>query len=97
MAVKITCVDKPSANLQDPHEAISQFGWFDINTRQTMYSTRLQMVEFLETGGSAYVEDSQGNFAYCQVRTSIRGTKFLQTVTDNRWSDNLLSLPRCTY
>lgn len=97
MAVRITCVDKPSGNIQDPHEAISQYGWVnESNPTETGINSRVSMVAWVEGGGTAYVKDSQGNVAYCQVRTSVNGTKFLQTVTDRKWSDNLLSLQKCT-
>jgi len=71
MAVRITCIDKPSGNLQDPHEAISQYGWVSEATGESKYSARAQMVEWIENGGQAYVKDAYGNLAYCQVRTSI--------------------------
>ena len=96
MAVRIRCVNKPSGNIQDPHEAISEFGWIDDATGVVKYSTRQQMVDFLKNGGAAYVEDNVGNRAFCNVKTSVNGTEFLQTVTDGKWSDNLLSLPKCT-
>ncbi len=97
MSVRITCVDKLSGNLQDPHEAISQYGWVnESNNNETGINSRVSMVEWVEGGGVAYVKDSLGNVAYCQVHTSVNGTKFLQTVTDGRWSDNLLSLRKCT-
>ena len=95
MAVRITCVDKPSGNLQDPHEAISQYGWLDESTGEIKYSTRAQMIEYLNNGGQAYVKDGYGNQVFCMLRKNIYGTVFLQTVTDGKWTDNLLSLPRC--
>ncbi len=97
MAVKITCIDKPSGNLQDPHEAISQYGWFNETTQESGVASRDEMVDFMKKGGSAYVKDSFGNQAFCRLRQNIYGTEFLQTITDGKWSDNLLSLPRCTY
>jgi len=97
MAVRIKCVDKPSGNIQNPHEAISQYGWINEENQETGITGRISMVNWIENeGGVAYVKDTLGNVAYCQVRTSVNGTKFLQTVTDRRWSDNLLSLLRCT-
>ena len=96
MSVKITCIDKPSGNLQDPHEAISRYGWVDESTRNSGTSTRDQMVKFIKGNGKAYVKDQRGNLVYCQLRKNSRGTEFLQTVTDGKWSDNLLSLPKCT-
>lgn len=97
MTVRITCVDKPSGNLQDPHEAISQYGWLDESTGETKYSSRAQMVEYLNNGGQAYVRDRFGNQVFCMLKKSAHGTVFLQTVTDGKWTDNLLSLPKCTY
>lgn len=96
MAVRITCVDKPGGNLQNPHEAISQYGWLDESTGKTKISTRFQMIEFLKDGRKAYVQDVYGNKAFCQLRKSPYGTEYLQTVTDGKWSDNLLSLSSCT-
>jgi len=36
------------------------------------------------------------NKAYCQVRDNGR-IKYLQTVSDNKYTDNLLELPECTH
>jgi hypothetical protein len=97
MAVRITCIDKPSGNLQDPHEAISRYGWTDESTGESKVSTRVQMVDWVKNGGQAYVRDVYGNQVFCNWRKSLNGTEFLQTVTDGKWSDNLLSLPKCGY
>lgn len=96
MAVRITCVNKPSGNNQNPHEAISHYGWVNEQTGERKITPRVQMVEWVEQNGSAYVKDVYGNIAHCGVRTSIRGTKYLQTYTDGKYSDNLLSLPACS-
>jgi len=97
MVVRITCVDKPSGNIQNPHEAISTYGWTDESTGESKTTDRLTMVNWVKKGGVAYVKDNFGNKAQCQVRKSVTGTEFLQTVTDGKWTDNLLSLPRCSY
>lgn len=96
MAVRITCVDKPSGNIQNPHEAISIYGWTNESTGESNRADRLSMVDWIKKGGVAYVKDYLGNMPVCQVRKSINGTEFLQTVTDDKWTDNLLSLPRCS-
>ena len=46
-------------------------------------------------GGQAYVEDSLGNTAYLQGAVSPAGNPFVRTVTDGKWTDNLLALPEC--
>lgn len=90
-------MNKPSGNIQNPHEAISDYGWLNEVSGDTGVSTRPVMVQWVEKGGEAFVKDNSGNKARCQVRTSVNGTKFLQTVSDGRWTDNLLSLPKCVY
>lgn len=95
MAVRITCVDKPSGDLQNPHEAISEYGWLNESTGETDVASREKMVDWVKSGGEAYVKDVWGNIIECRLRVSVNGTEFLQTVTDNKWTNNLLSLPRC--
>ena len=95
MAVRITCVDKPSGNIHNPHEAISNYGWVEDGTGLQDVSTRQNMVDWVKQGGKAYVLDQFGNKAQCYPRTSVNGAEFLQTVTDGKYTDNLLSLPKC--
>lgn len=98
MAVKIRCVNKPSGNIHDPHEAISDYGWIDEKDGKTGISTREEIVNWIKNkNGQAYVKDIYGNIAYCYVRKSVNGTEFLQTYTDGKYTDNLLSLPSCSY
>lgn len=96
MSVRITCVDKPSGYVQNPHEAINLYGWLDETTQEIGRTNRLEMVKWVKEGGIAYVKDNRGDIAYCRVRSNGR-IEFLQTVADGLWKDNLLSLPKCTY
>ena len=96
MAVRITCINKPSGDNDNPHEAISHYGWLNEENNQKGKSTRPEMVDWIENkGGQAYVTDRNGNKVFCEVRQSIRGTKFLQTIADGRYTNNLLELPEC--
>ena len=92
--VRITCINKDGGNHSNPHEAISHYGWINSEGKRAR-SPRADMVEWLEKGNDAYVQDSSGNKAYCHVRTSANGTKFLQTASDGYYNNNLLSLPEC--
>jgi hypothetical protein len=56
--------------------------------------TRAAMVKFVADGGRAYVQDARGNKAYLRVRTSSAGNRYVQTVADGIYTDNLLALPR---
>ncbi|MEI6490682.1 MAG: DUF3892 domain-containing protein [bacterium] len=95
MAVRITCVDKDNGNHYNPHEAIESLGWIDESTRDKGIATLSAMVDFLEKGGNAYVSDVLGNKAYLKVM-SRNGSKYVQTYSDGKLSDNLLELDECT-
>ena len=93
MAVRITAIQKDNGNHNNPHEAISMYRWVNESTSESGDSTRLAMVCWMEQkDGEAYV-GSGANKAWCYVNISARGTKFLQTYADSKWSNNLLSLP----
>lgn len=95
MAVRIVCANKPSGNLHDPHEAIADYGWIEDGTNVRKISQRQDMVNWVKNGGIAYVQDSYGRRADCSVRTSARGTEFLQTYRDKVWTNDLVNLPSC--
>lgn len=94
MEVKIKCVNKDGGNHDNPHEAITHYGWVKSNG-ESGKSTRAVMVKYIDDGNHAYVTDSYGHKAYCYVRTSSKGTKFLQTYSDGSYTNNLLHLPEC--
>jgi hypothetical protein len=73
------------------HEHIAQIQYFDGYSKWT---TRAEMVAFVERGGQAYVRDKKGDVAYLCVRVSASGVKYVQTIADGIWSDNLPALPR---
>jgi len=95
MSVRITCINKDNGNHENPNEAISHYGWINESTNESGKNDRPSMVKWVENGNKAYVKDVSGNVAYCYVRESSKGTKFLQTYADNKYTDNLLSLPEC--
>lgn len=95
MSVRITCINKDGGNHYDPHEAISHLGWIDEITKKAGKATRMQMVDFLEKGGSAYVKDFWGNLTYLVIRISRFGNKYVKTVADGRETNNLLELVEC--
>lgn len=95
MAVKVTCVSKPSGNNLDPHEAISRIGWVNESTGATGVSTRLEIYDFIKGGGQVYVTSLSSSRVYVGCRESNTGTKFVQTHADGQWNNNLLSQPNC--
>lgn len=94
--VRITCINKDGGNHNNPHEAIENYGWQNPGTGSSGISQRYQMVEWLENGNHAYVQDANHNKAYCKVRVSAHGNKFLQTIADGQFTNNLLNLPECS-
>lgn len=95
MAVKIRAIEKDSGNHYNPHEAIQAYCWVNEQTSESGKTNRPNMVAWVEKGNKAYVKDALGNIAYCYVRTSSNGNKFLQTYSDGTYTNNLLNLPEC--
>jgi hypothetical protein len=94
MAVRITCINKDQGNHDNPHEAITNFGWVNEQTGGTGKSTLAQMVKFLDVDkGRAYVKNGT-NIAYCYTRPG-KFHRFVQTYSDSTPTDNLLKLPEC--
>ena len=95
MAVRIHCIRKSGGYHENPHEAINSFGWINEQSNVTGESDREEMWRWVTEGGEAYVRDAYGNTAKVHARTNSRGTRFLQTVADGRFTNNLLALPEC--
>lgn len=91
--VEITCINKDGGNHLNRYEGVTHYGWRD-GTGKTGRSDRQGMVDWIESGNTAYVRGS-GTKVYCMVVTSPRGTKFLQTYADGKETNNLLSLGEC--
>ena len=95
MTVRIVCINKSSGYHENPHEAISHYGWKNESTGESGKSDRQTMVDWIKQGNYAYVLDQFGQKVYCSVRVSVNGTEFLQTESDNKLTNNLLSLVEC--
>jgi hypothetical protein len=97
VAIQITCINKAGGQHYDPHTAIATLGWKNDATGVTGKSERLQVYDWLKqsSANQAYVADRLGNRAYLYPRENSDGTKFVQTVTERVWTDNLLALPEC--
>lgn len=95
MTIRVVCINKSGGYHEDPHHAISRFGWVEDGSGQTGYSNREEMWAFVIKGGRAYVRDAWGNVAWIKALTSPSGTHYLQTEADGRLTDNLLYLDEC--
>ena len=96
MAVRIVCINKSGGYHENPHEAVTHYGWQNEANGETGKNDRQSMVNWVKNdNGTAYVLDSLGNKAYCYVNTSRSGTEFLQTYADKTLTDNLLKLNEC--
>ena len=95
MAIQITCINKDAGNHYNPHEAIERFGWYNPSTGKRGFASMGEMVNFLEQGNKAYViSRDRVTVAYLYVRER-NGRKFVQTIADGKFSDNLLQLDEC--
>lgn len=94
--IQIFCINKEGGHHYDPHEGISRFGWVNDQTSERGFSTRIEMVSYLERGGKAYVRDRFGGTAMLVVRVRL-GRKYVKTVANGRETDNLLFLNECPF
>lgn len=95
MSIRVTCINKSGGYHENPHEAISNFGWSEDGTGKSGNMAREEMWTWVNDGGHAYVRDAYGNTARVRAKTNSRGTHYLQTEADGRPTDNLLNLPEC--
>jgi len=96
MSVKITCIKKSNGDHENPYVAITSMNWINEADSKTGTSTRIEMYDFVNGGGEAYVKDAVGNKAKLVARTTDKGTKYVKTVADDVKSDNLLKLNECS-
>lgn len=95
MSIRITCINKSSGQHENPYTAISRLGWKDEATGENGKSTRLEMYDWINKGGKAYVKDNSGNIADLITAENLAGTKYVKTKADDVKSDNLLKLSEC--
>lgn len=94
MTIKITCIKKENGNHENPCEAISTFGWINEGTQKSGSSSRIQVYEFVEKGGYAYVEDNDSRVKLI-TGISSKGNRYVKTKQNDTEDDNLLKLPEC--
>lgn len=78
------------------HLSIAVFGWINEQTQQVGQATRASMYDWVvNKKGKAYVRGSDGTPIYLFGAVSPLGDTFLRTIRDQKWTDDLLSLPEC--
>jgi len=94
--IRIICINKSEGYHDNPHEAVSFYGWISDENQKKGKTDRITMVDWIKNKkGIAYVTDKNDNKVYCYVNRSVNGTEFLQTQSDGRFTNNLLELPEC--
>lgn len=94
MAIRITCIRKDGGNHENQYVAINTLGWVNEATGEQNSTRRVEMYDWIVSGGQAYV---QAGSARAKVIGAVtpRGTKYVKTEADNTQADNLLKLPEC--
>ena len=91
MRYKIVGINKDNGNHENPHEAVRAYIYEDTDGKLYFYY-RQKMVDKIKAGDSAYAHHSTYGDAECYVRSNGH-TEFLQTISDGKYTNNLLSLP----
>jgi hypothetical protein len=76
------------------HEHIARLRGVNDSTGGNVEDTRAAWHDWVKGGGVAYDRDARGNVAYVAARVSSAGNKYVQTVRDGIYTDNLMALPR---
>lgn len=91
MAIRFTHIRLSNGN---QHEHITHLRGLDDQGSKTYGDSRASWVSWIEGGGSAFVQNHLGGRTAVVVVTPTSGPKFLRTVANGVYTDNLLSLPR---
>jgi hypothetical protein len=73
------------------HEHITDARWLDSAVSKSNTMSRETWVKWLLDGNNAYVADKDGPV---EVKVVDAKPPYIRTAKDNRWTDNLLALPR---
>lgn len=84
--VQVKCINKQPRN--NPYEGITHLG------NEHGKWTRQQVIGWIESGVDTFYTLVQGNRGNIGVVDGPNG-KYLRTYADDKWNDNLLSLPEC--
>ena len=95
MAVRITCIKRDDGFHENHYTAITDLGWANEASGAKGLSTRLQIYEFIVSGGEAYVASAQGGKIKVTIGETAKGTKYVKTHPDESVDDDLLFLPQC--
>lgn len=74
------------------HEHITDVQWRNPSNGNTGQSSRQAMVDWINQGNVARVQDAYGNDISVHVVNA--NPPYIQTYADGVWTDNLLALPR---
>ena len=94
MAIQIICINKLDGVFANPHEAICNFGWINDVNKEKGYSTKFEIVEFLENDNDVYIK-RRGKTLACSLRRNQFGVPFVQAHIEGVYTDDLLSLKGC--
>lgn len=93
MDIRVDCINKQPR--ENTHEAIQFLGGPNPNGVGRWRMSRTEVIKWIRDGHTFYTLDAYGRRANLQIRKSASGNEYVQTVADNAWTNNLLSLPEC--
>lgn len=91
MAIRITAIRLSGGT---GYEHIEHLWWTSAETGDGNSSTTATIVEWIEQGGHAFVQEPGTKPATVAVVATDHGSKYLRTHADGQWNNNLLALPR---
>lgn len=77
----------------DTHQSISDYKFRDDSSLATEWKTKSEGVTYVRNNPGSTKCSGGGTEAQVFVHDNPGGADYLQTIADNRWTDNLLALP----
>lgn len=95
MSIRVSCIVKAKGNHENPYVAVAYMGWINESTGASGISTRLEIYDWIENGGEAYVIGDAGSKILVELAQTLLGTRYLRTQANGTTADHLLKLPEC--
>jgi hypothetical protein len=96
MAVRVICIKKEDGIYENPYLAIDYVEWINERINVKGVTDRTKIHDWIKDGeGEAYIIDKFGNKTFLIPAISPLGKKYVKTVDDETYPDNLLLLPTC--
>lgn len=92
MSLRLTCITKLENSSDDPHKTVVFYCWENEETGEKGRTPCSEMIGRVKEGEIVYIKDTSGYRKYCFINKDEQGKEFLQAHSDNKPTDDLLTM-----